>query len=98
MKLILLAIFSLGLALAPARAEFALKNGDTVVFLGDSITAARQYTKLIENYTLLRFPDRKIRFVNAGKGGETARLSLDRLEQAVFAENPTVLTVAYGVN
>ena len=48
--------------------EFALRDGDTVVFLGDSITAARTYGKIIENYTLLRFPDRKVRFINAGWG------------------------------
>ena len=80
------------------RADFAIRDGDTVVFLGDSITAARQYSKVIENYTLLRFPERKVRFVNAGKGGETTKLSLERLEQAVFAEGATLLTVAYGVN
>jgi lysophospholipase L1-like esterase len=80
------------------RADFAIRDGDTVVFLGDSITAARQYSKVIENYTLLRFPERKVRFVNAGKGGETAKLSLERLEQAVFAESATLVTVAYGVN
>ncbi len=79
-------------------ADFAIRDGDTVVFLGDSITAARQYSKVIENYTLLRFPERKVRFVNAGKGGETAKLSLERLEQAVFAEGATLVTVAYGVN
>jgi lysophospholipase L1-like esterase len=82
-----------------ARADdFALRDGDTVVFLGDSITAARTYGKLIENYTLLRFPDRKVRFVNAGRGGDTAAGGLKRLEKDVFAHNPTVVTVAYGVN
>ena len=56
-----LALASLVLALianAPTRADFALRDGDTVVFLGDSITAARTYGKIVENYTLLRFPDR----------------------------------------
>ncbi len=83
---------------ACGRADFAIRDGDTVVFLGDSITAARQYSKVIENYTLLRFPERKVRFINAGKGGETAKLSLERLEQAVFAEGATLVTIAYGVN
>jgi lysophospholipase L1-like esterase len=78
--------------------EFALRNGDTVVFLGDSITAARTYGKLIENYTLLRFPDRKVRFVNAGRGGDTASGGFKRLERDVFAHKPTVVIVAYGVN
>jgi lysophospholipase L1-like esterase len=96
----LLTLF-LALGLFPVKslgAAFAIRDGDTVVFLGDSITAARQYGKVIENYTLLRFPERKVKFVNAGKGGETAKASLDRLEQAVFAEGATLVTVAYGVN
>src|SRR5262245_24562527 len=86
--------------LSPAvRADdFALKDGDTVVFLGDSITAARTYGKIIENYTLLRYPDRKVRFVNAGVGGDTTAGGLARLERDVFAHKPTVVTVAYGIN
>jgi hypothetical protein len=32
-----------------ARADFAIHDGDTVVFLGDSITAARQYGEIIED-------------------------------------------------
>ena len=49
----------------PATAEFALRDGDTVVFLGDSITAERGYGKVVENYALLRYPQRKVRFINA---------------------------------
>lgn len=78
--------------------EFALHDGDTVVFLGDSITAARTYGKIIENYTLLRYPDRKVRFVNAGVGGDTAAGGLKRLERDVLAHKPTVVIVAYGIN
>ncbi len=81
-----------------APAEFILGDGDKVAFLGDSITAARGYTKIVEHYTLMRFPDRKIRFVNAGQGGDTVAGSLDRLERDVFAEGATVVTVAFGVN
>ena len=88
-------VFACGRA---AGAEYAVRDGDTVVFLGDSITAARTYGKVIEQYTLLRFPDRKVRFVNAGKGGETARGSLARLDEAVFGQGATLVTVAYGVN
>ena len=91
--------FLLGLfAERPALADFALRDGDTVVFLGDSITAARTYGKIVENYTLLRFPDRKVRFHNAGWGGDTAAGGLKRLERDVFAQKATVLIVAYGVN
>ncbi len=78
--------------------EFALRDGDVVAFLGDSITAARVYGKIVENYTLLRFPRRKVQFFNAGRGGDTAAGGLARLENDVFARGATVLTVAYGVN
>lgn len=83
---------------ATAQAEFALRDGDTVVFLGDSITAERGYGKVIENYTILRYPERKVRFINAGWGGDTAAGGLERLDRDVFAVGATVLTVAYGVN
>ena len=80
------------------RADFAVRDGDTVVFLGDSITAARTYGKVIENYTLLRFPDRKVHFINAGWGGDTAAGGLKRLQRDVFDRGATLLTVAYGIN
>jgi len=91
-------LFLAFLSARDVRADFKLRDGDTVVFLGDSITAARQYGKIIENYTLLRFPERKIQFINAGQGGETIKGSLKRLETDVFQRGATVLTVAYGIN
>ena len=78
--------------------DFALHDRDTVVFLGDSITAARTYGKIVENYTLLRYPQRRVRFINAGWGGDTAAGGLERLERDVFVHKPTVLLVAYGIN
>ena len=85
-------------ALALRASDFALRDGDTLVFLGDSITAARGYTKIVEHYTLMRFPGRRVRFINAGQGGDTAHGSLQRLERDVFAPGATVLTVAFGIN
>lgn len=78
--------------------EYALRDGDTVVFLGDSITAAGTYAKIVENYTLLRFPRRQVSFINAGHGGETAAGAVQRLDRDVFGRQATVLIVAYGVN
>lgn len=84
-------------AVAPPP-DFALRDGDTVVFLGDSITAAGTYGKFVEQYTLLRFPDRRVRFVNAGKGGDTAAGGLRRLQRDVFDRGATVVIVAFGFN
>jgi lysophospholipase L1-like esterase len=77
---------------------FALRDGDTVVFLGDSITATRGYSKIVELYTLMRHPELRVSFWNAGKGGDTAAGAVDRLDKDVFAHGATVVTVAFGVN
>jgi lysophospholipase L1-like esterase len=94
----MIAVMTLVLAPRAAQADYAIRDGDTMVFLGDSITAARTYGKIIENYTLLRFPDRKVHFINAGWGGETAAGALKRLQRDVFDRGATVMTVAYGIN
>lgn len=84
--------------LAQAQDDFALRDGDRVVLLGDSITAARTYGKIIENFTALRYPQRRVHFINAGQGGDTAQGGAARLDDDVFPHSPTVLIVAYGVN
>ncbi len=91
------AIYILSISGSVSARDFLLHDGDTVVFLGDSITAARGYTKIIEHYSLMRFPDRRMQFYNAGKGADTAQNSLQRLERDVFARDATVI-VALGVN
>jgi len=95
----LLLCLAIPISRTPLRTgEFALRDGDTVAFLGDSITAARGYTKIVEHYCLMRFPERRMRFVNAGKGGGTASGAVARLEHDVFKKGATVLTVAFGIN
>ena len=46
--------------------DFLIRNGDRVVFLGDSITEQRLYTTYIEAYTLARHPDWTLTFRNVG--------------------------------
>jgi lysophospholipase L1-like esterase len=89
----------------PSRAEsgFYLKDGDTVVFYGDSITNQRLYSVFIETFTATRFPGRRIRFVHSGwpgdRAGGGAGGSADiRLERDVIAYNPSVVTIMFGMN
>jgi lysophospholipase L1-like esterase len=96
--LVLTATLSVAIFASLAAEDFALRDGDIVAFLGDSITAARGYTKIVEHYTLMRFPERRVRFFNAGKGGDTASGAVSRLEGDVFSKGATVVTVAFGVN
>ncbi len=88
----------------PAKAaDFAIAEGDRVVFYGDSITEQRLYTTDIELFILTRFPDRKVSFFQSGVGGD--RVSggsggpIDqRLRRDVFDHQPTVVTIMLGMN
>jgi lysophospholipase L1-like esterase len=78
------ALASIGMTAEP---EFALQDGDRVVFLGDSITEQKLYTTYIEAYTLTRFPKLKFNFWNSGWGGDTSWLRMRSFpdEKALFA-------------
>jgi xylan 1,4-beta-xylosidase len=84
-------------------APFALKDGDRVVFYGDSITQEGGYGRFVEEYVRTRFPRWDVRFYNAGVGGDTVRggwagpIEL-RLERDVVALAPSVVTVMLGMN
>ncbi len=73
-------------------------DGETVVFLGDSITHGRAYHRMIYDYYLTRFPDRQIRFVNAGISGDSAGGPLGRLDEDVISKDPTTVVIMLGMN
>ena len=74
------------------------QDGETVCFLGDSITHGRPYHGMIYAYYLTRFPDRTIRFVNAGIAGDSAGGALGRLDEDVLSKSPSVVVVMLGMN
>src|SRR5437667_1242743 len=92
--------------LSPAQqthSPFALKDGDRVVFFGDSITEQKLYTSDVEEFVITRFPQWKVSFTHSGVGGDKVNggragpVDL-RLERDVFAYQPTVVTVMLGMN
>jgi len=90
-------------AQAVAQKAFALREGDRVVFYGDSITDQRRYTSFVETFVVTRFPKMNITFVHSGWGGD--RVSgggggpIDvRLWRDVVPYNPTVVTIMLGMN
>jgi lysophospholipase L1-like esterase len=100
---LLLAAALLLLAPAARADDFFLKDGDRVVFYGDSITAQRLYTTFVETYVVTRFPKMACTFVHSGWGGDTVRGGgggpIDtRLERDVIAYKPTVVTIMLGMN
>lgn len=55
-KLLTISLVSLVLTARDLAADFFIRDGDRVVFLGDSITEQRLYATYIEAYTLARYP------------------------------------------
>ena len=75
-----------------------LKDGDTVVFLGDSITHQCLYTQYVEDYFYTRYPNLRIHFHNAGVGGDRAKDALTRFDEDVAAYKPKYVTILLGMN
>ncbi|MBI5397049.1 MAG: SGNH/GDSL hydrolase family protein [Verrucomicrobia bacterium] len=82
----------------PILAGIELKDGDTLVFLGDSITHQCLYTQYIEDYFYTRYPERRIHFHNSGVGGDRAADALARFEDDVAAFKPKYVTILLGMN
>jgi lysophospholipase L1-like esterase len=90
-------------AAAAAQENFALHDGDRVVFFGDSITDQRLYTTFAETYVVTRFPRLNVSFVHSGWGGDRvtggAGGPVDvRIWRDILPYNPTVLTIMLGMN
>jgi len=75
-----------------------LGYNDTLVFLGDSITHQCLYTQYVEDYFYTRFPQSRIRFHNAGVGGDKAADALVRFSEDVASFKPKYVTILLGMN
>jgi len=103
---VILAVWLVWLSVAGvawAQGNFYLKDGDRVVFYGDSITEQRLYTTYAETYVVTRFPKLNVSFVHSGVGGDRVTggwagpIDL-RLARDVLAYKPTVMTIMLGMN
>jgi lysophospholipase L1-like esterase len=75
-----------------------LQDGDSIVFLGDSITHQRLYTQYVENYFYTRYPHMRLKLHNAGVGGARAWDALARFDKDVAAYEPKYVTILLGMN
>jgi lysophospholipase L1-like esterase len=86
-----------------------LRANDTIVFIGDSITAAdrhRQaygplgfgYVHFAGNLLLARNPALSLKIVNTGISGDTVIDLKDRWERDCIAHRPNILSVLIGIN
>ncbi len=82
----------------PAAGKLIFQTGDTLVFLGDSITSQCLYTQYIEDYCYTRFPSARVHFHNAGTMGDCTADSFERFEADVAAFKPQYVSVLFGMN
>ena len=84
----------------PATGKIAVKNGEKIAFLGDSITAAGRrpggYCQLV--LAALRDQGIEAKPVFAGIGGHKSNQMLGRLERDVLKHKPDWMTLSCGVN
>ena len=74
------------------------KDGDRVVFFGDSITHGGFYGEYVNLFYATRYPERNIWFSNSGWSGATAQQGLWSIADDIVAKKPTVVTVMFGMN
>src|SRR5436305_1931517 len=97
-----LGLLALALVLvAPAAsrsADFPLKDGDTWVMVGDSITAQKQHSNYFEAFCYARYPNLTFRFRNSGVSGDTLTSAMKRFDYDAAAWKPSIVSVELGMN
>lgn len=89
---------------------FPWQNGQTVLFLGDSITYHGGYVQYVETFLRARYPERRIGLLNLGLPSETCtglsepehpfpRPNVhERLDRALAKVRPDWVVLCYGMN
>ena len=97
-KLLLFYLLFLSVSVTMAQQITPFKNGDRVVFLGNSITDGGHYHSYIWLYYMTRFPEMRVTVMNAGIGGDQGVDMVRRLDGDVFSKRPTILFATFGMN
>jgi len=88
---------------------FAIKPGQTVVFIGDSITDCGRrsgssvplgdgYVRMTSELIVAKYPAHKLKIINRGISGNTVRDLRDRWSDDVIALKPDWLSIKIGIN
>lgn len=85
-----------------------MKKNDKIVFIGDSITEwgragdpediGTGYVRLIHDYLVTAYPDRKPIVLNRGVGGHRIPDLAKRWQKDVIDENPEYVSISIGIN
>ena len=96
-------LFAAGAAISAVSADLLVKEGDTLAFLGDSITQFGQDRRNPDGYVnlvlaALREEGAPVKAVKAGISGHKSDNMLARLDRDVLRHHPKVMTLSVGVN
>ncbi len=83
---------------APAPGPLLLREGDRLAICGDSITEQKMYSRIIETYLTVCVPQLQVTVRQYGWSGEKTDGFLRRMDQDCLTFQPTVATLAYGMN
>jgi len=87
-----------------------VKNGDQILFIGDSITQAGLYAAFIQTWLWAEYPELKLDIINLGLNGETASGNSEkdhpyprahvheRIDRILKATDPDLVFICYGMN
>lgn len=93
----------------PAAATIKLKDGDRIIFFGDSLTAlagqeaprehvTKGYVRIVRETLAERHKDKTIEVDWVATGGHTVPDLLKRVDNDVIAKRPTIVFIQIGVN
>ena len=94
---IIITLSSFSLAFGQSHKPF-FKNGDTICFLGDSITHGGQYHEFLQLFYATRYSELKLSFHNCGISGDNATGMIERFEEDVLKHKPTHVFLMTGMN
>lgn len=88
--------------------DLCFQDGQTVLFIGDSITDCGRrgpaaplgdgYVSLLAEMITARWPERRIRYINTGIGGDRVTGMKNRWQDDVIRHEPDWLSVKIGIN
>jgi len=77
---------------------FLLRRGDRVVMVGDSITQAGGYVRMVKAVLDRYYAPLGIQVFNAGISGNKVTDLMARAERDIVRKKPTVITISIGIN
>ncbi|MCA9191728.1 MAG: SGNH/GDSL hydrolase family protein [Planctomycetales bacterium] len=85
-------------AKAPSVGALLLRSGDKLAICGDSITEQKMYSRIMETYLTVCYPELQITCRQYGWSGEKTDGFLRRMDNDCLRFEPTIATLCYGMN